>query len=167
MLNTSILLLLTTPQANDISSPDLASLYEPDPIGFSFDAPGWYGLGFLLIILIVYFLVKSISRYSRSAYRREAVKTLVGIGQTQLTDKDKVTEILIVLKLVAIKTYGRQKVASLFGIEWLKFLEGSGKATSFIEFSDAVGEMIYSEHGRTIDINQFITVSKKWIRTHA
>ena len=163
MLNAIILTL----QTNDLESPELATLYEPEPIGFSFDAPGWYGLGFLLIILLLYILVRFIIGYNKSAYRREAVKTLVGIDQTQLDDKDKVREVLVVLKLVAMKTYGREKVASLFGVEWLKFLEDTGKATSFTEFREVVGVMIYSEHGQALDMNQFITVSKNWIKTHA
>ena len=167
MLNTSILLLLTSQQPNDLDSPELTSLYEPEPIGFSFDAPGWYGLSILLIGLLLYFLVRFIISYRRNAYRREAVKTLVGIDQTQLDDKDKVKEILVVLKLVAIKTYGRDKVASLFGMEWLKFLEDTGKTTSFTEFREEVGEMVYIANGRTLDINQFITISKNWIKTHA
>ena len=167
MLNTSILLLLTNQQSNDLDSPELASLYEPEPIGFSFDAPGWYGLGILLIFSLLYFLVRFIIRYQRTAYRREAIKNLVEIGQTQLDDKEKVKEVLIVLKLVAIKTYGRDKVASLFGIEWLKFLEDTGKTTSFTEFKEAVDEMIYSDNGRNMDIKQFMTDSKMWIRTHA
>ena len=167
MLITSILLLLTSQQPNDLDSPELASIYEPEPIGFSFDAPGWYGLGILLIGLLLYFLVRFIISYQKSAYRREAVKTLVGIDQTQLEDKDKMKEVLVVLKLVAIKTYGRDKVASLYGMEWLKFLEETGKTTSFSGFSEVVGEMVYSANCRTLDINQFITISKNWIRTHA
>lgn len=167
MLNTSILLLLITQQTNDLETADLESLYEPDPIGFSFDAPGWYGVGILLIFLLLYSLTKFIIRYQRNAYRREAMKTLVGIGQTALDDRDKVKEVLIVLKLVAIKTYGRTKVASLFGVEWLNFLENTGKATAFTEFKDTVGDLIYSTHEDTVDIGQFMTLSKNWIKTHA
>lgn len=167
MLKTAILLLLTAPPADDLAPADLASLYEPEPIGFSFAAPGWYGLGILLILVLVYLLSKFIMSYRRKAYRRAAVKTLNSLGREELADRDKIKEILLVLKLVAIKTYGREKVASLFGREWLKFLEDTGKTSNFTAFEPVISEMVYCEHEPTVELNQLMTMAKIWIRTHA
>jgi len=144
--------------------PDFQPLYEPDPVEFSFDTPAWYTLFVLLGIVLLYSFWLWHRGYRKNAYRREAIRTLAATAP----DDSSILTIQVLLKNVAIKTYGRKKVAGLFGKEWLCFLEETGKNTPFSNI-----EVLYMldkpEAGkdRSALINEFALLTKKWIRTHA
>ena len=144
----------------DITFPDLGPLYEPEAVGFSFQSPGWYFLAAILILLAAYFLVKWLRSYLKNTYRREALKNLSTISSLRDT--------LVLLKIVAIQTFGRERVAPLYGDEWLDFLEEKGRDTPFKKYSPSISEALY-ENGKLDEkqLEKIIGLSKTWIKTHA
>ncbi|MCK5135253.1 MAG: DUF4381 domain-containing protein [Bacteroidales bacterium] len=149
---------------------DLGPLYEPDAVRFSFETPGWYLLGCLLLLLAVLLFFKWLKRYRRNAYRREALKNLAIIEDSFYNQKDvlSLNDVLVLLKLVAIKAFGRQQVAQLYGNDWLEFLESKGKNTPFTYYKQPVVNTLYDTI--TVDIKEIealIELSKQWIKTHA
>ena len=142
------------------TSPDLGPLYEPEAVSFSFQSPGWYFLAGTLLLLAAYFLVKWIRSYLKNAYRREALKNLSTISS--------LSDTLVLLKIVAIQTFGRESVAPLYGDEWLDFLEEKGKETPFRLYSSSISVALY-EHGKMEEkqLEKIIGLSKTWIKTHA
>ena len=152
-------------------NPDkVGSLIEPDPVRFSFDTAGCYFIGIMLLLVAIILFYKWLHNYRKNAYRREALKELAAI-------KDKISEnssnaglnqLFILLKLVAIQTYGRSEVASLYGKEWISFLEEKGKETPFSNYASEFNNTLYVGTGMdNSKLQQLITLSKKWIVTHA
>ena len=149
---------------------DLGPLYEPDAVRFSFETPGWYLVGGLLLLFAFLFFLKRLKRYQKNKYRREALKTIASIEQNlrNLNESNQFNDILILLKLVAIKAFGRQEVAQLYGNEWLEFLESKGIRTPFTQYKQIILNTLYKP--TLVDLKEtkvLIELSKRWIRTHA
>ncbi|MDX2431314.1 MAG: DUF4381 domain-containing protein [Bacteroides sp.] len=150
--------------------PELGPLYEPEAVGFSFLSPGWYILAALLLLFALYSSIKWLRMYIKNAYRREALKSLLsieaGLGQEEETTSLRST--LVLLKNVAINTFGRENVAALYGRDWLIFLEEKGSETPFQEYSPSISAALYrSEKPETEQVREIISLSKRWIKTHA
>jgi hypothetical protein len=142
----------------------------PDPVPFSFETPGWYILATLLILLLVYYSIKWMIQYRKNAYRREALARLSNLQHETKQDSNPeiLSEALVLLKQVALHAYGRQKVAMLSGKAWFDYLSSTGKNTPFGNYEITITDTIY--RNKAIDkthLDELLTLSKKWIKTHA
>lgn len=148
----------------------LGPLYEPETVQFSFQTPGWYFLAGMLFLLAVFVFYKWLKNYLKNAYRREALKNLAAIEEkyNQQNDSLCLNDVLILLKLVAIKAFGRQNVAQLYGNNWLLFLEEKGKDTPFSKYSSAILSAAYNPgETKNDEVVEIISLTQKWIKTHA
>lgn len=149
---------------------ELGPLFEPDPVAFSFDTPGWYTMASLSCIVICYFSYRWIRRYIKNGYRRVAHKYLKNIEERYL-DKQEVAcliDVMTLLKHVALSSFGRENVASLHGNEWLFFLESTCQQTPFSNYSELISNSLYkSQLADASKFSELVEVSKKWIRNHA
>lgn len=143
-----------------------AKIIEPSPITFSFNTPAWYFTGIVILIIAIVLFVRWLIKYHSNAYRREAIREL---NKYELIEKPQLLiEVLSILKLVAIKSYGRNQVAVLSGNEWFQFLESSSNKTSFSEIKEDVLLALYkNESLDKIVSNKLLSTSKSWISTHA
>lgn len=148
----------------DSSPVRLHDLYEPPPVPFSFEAPGWYVLGGILLIGATLVTIIRIRRYIKNRYRRDALR--------ELNNMDHAAEIFpqlfVVLKRTAIFAFGREKVAPLYGTAWLSFLEKTGVNVHLNEYRDEILPALY--HGHAIDPviqDKILSNAKIWIKTHA
>ena len=150
--------------------PELGPLYEPEAVGFSFQSPGWYFLGGVIILLALYISIKWLRKYLKNAYRRDALKHLSAI-ETRLGEQEEAVclrSTLVLLKNVAMQAFGRENVAALYGKDWLLFLEEKGKDTAFRKYSSPISASLYRlEKPQTEQLREIIDLSKKWIKTHA
>ena len=149
---------------------DLGPILEPEPIKFSFDTPGWYILGILVLVAILVLTIRWIKHYRKNAYRRSAIKklNLINPSTSKIELGQQFLELLVILKLAALKAYGRKDVATLYGKPWLIFLETKGKNTPFSSFESTVSKAIYENTSPNAkELNEFKNLSKKWIQTHA
>jgi len=149
---------------------DLGPLYEPDAMRFSFETPGWYVLGILLLLFVVLLFFTWLKRYRKNAYRREAIKTITRIEQHSQNQNEgnQLNDIWVLLKLVAIEAFGRQEVAHLYGYEWLEFLESKGRNTPFTHYKQYIATTL--DATILLDLKEtrsLIELSKLWINTHA
>lgn len=168
------LLLITFLIADEVpqrSEPlELGSLIEPDPVGFSFDSPGWYFLAFIVLFIAIVLIVRWLHNYQKNAYRREALKKLAAINENieGISSDAGINNVFVILKLVAIKTYGRSQIAPLYGKKWISFLESKGKETPFSDFESSITNALYAAKPINGDeLEKLLNVSKRWIITHA
>lgn len=146
--------------------PDPGGLFMPDPVSFSFNTPGWYFLEALLFIFLSIRFFKWYKRWRSNAYRRQALDKLQSLEIKK--DNQCINKTMVILRKAAIHAYGRNQAASLYGIDWLKFLESKAKHTSFTRYNKAILNFIYKN--KSVDKNTrraIIEQSKKWIKTHA
>lgn len=149
---------------------ELGPLMEPEPIQFSFNTPGWHTVGILLILASIFVSYRTIKLYKKNTYRREAIKKIKKMKSSGSPFElaEQLSSLLIILKLVALKSYGRQKVANLYGRTWLDFLESKSKNTSFKKFENLISRTVYQNIAP--DANELMELkqlSKKWIQHHA
>lgn len=149
---------------------DLGPILEPEPIKFSFDTPGWYIIGGLLLVAFLILTIRWIKHYRKNAYRRNAIKklNLINASTSKIELGQQFLDLLVILKLAAFQAYGRKEVATLYGKPWLIFLESKGKNTPFSSFESTVSKAIYENTSPNAkELNDFKNLSKKWIETHA
>ncbi|MEI6865920.1 DUF4381 domain-containing protein [Flavicella sp.] len=149
---------------------DLGPLIEPDAVPFSFDAIGWKFCVSIILISILVLLVLQVVKYRKNSYRREVIKKLNNFDRLEsfLKNNEVVNFSNYLLKRTAIQVYGREKVASLYGLEWLNFLDSKSKYTTFYtcvlvfdKSSYGTGEIDKKERAKIVDL------TVKWINTHA
>jgi hypothetical protein len=148
---------------------DPGPLLEPDPVPFTFDAPGWFFLAGIFFISVVAYSIAWLKRYRQNAYRRAATKRIKALTrQSQSSTEITLNELMILLRNVAMQTYGRQTVASLSGKDWFSYLESKGSKTPFTDFEMMIYASVY--RGKPVEkkaIEEIVQLSKRWIKTHA
>lgn len=141
----------------------VGQIYEPDAIPFTFETIGWKICLGLLILLLSYFIFLFYRYYAAQAYKRNAIKAL------QHLDKQEITSVFVLLKQVAIHTYGRDKIASLYGDDWFSFLDSSSSMQPFFNPNKNIFKkaLYQNEKMDQLDWNQLLSHSKRWIKHHA
>ena len=112
----------------------LHDIVTPAPTPWLPPAPGWYALGFCLLLLLTWFSIKQYQAWQRDRYRRESLVILTQI-EKGLADPDQYQQLLpqlpLLVKRTALAAYGRDLVASLSGTDWLAFLDKTGSTNLF------------------------------------
>lgn len=144
----------------------MKNIIEPDPIIYSYDTTGWHILIALLLIIIVIVLISTIVKYISNRYRRNAIKRIK--LESNVYTEEAVLNIFKILKEVAISVYGRDKIASLEGVDWFNFLSNGTKIK--------VAEKEYNEwnialYNRSYKINdsdkdRLVIFACDWIKNH-
>ena len=95
----------------------LSSLHDiivPEPVSWWPLAPGvWVLLGVATVVVLV-LTWRALRSWRTNAYRRA--------GLALLTDAGTAHDISVILKRVALAAFPREQVASLYGTEWIAFL---------------------------------------------
>ncbi|MDW7693554.1 DUF4381 domain-containing protein [Flammeovirgaceae bacterium SG7u.111] len=145
---------------------DIGQLIEPQTVAFTFDALGWY------ILMAVGFLIFGImmavrwASYKKNKYRREAIAQ---IDDCAKDEKLSINQVNKILKQVAVHTFGREKVAALYGREWVAFLNQKTKKAFFEkELADFLSIANYQKsrflEGKEKELLKHNAV--KWIENH-
>ena len=143
----------------------LRDIHLPEPVSWWPPAPGWWLVVFIALAALVWlcFFLHRLSVKNR--YRKVALKMLSQL-ETQDNSLDSLEEISVLLRRVAIQTFGREKVAALAGDAWLAFLDKTGRTT---EFRKGCGRVLGVEMYRPsveADIKQVKLIAGKWIKEH-
>lgn len=143
--------------------PEIGTLYEPDPVLFSFEAPGWQVVGSVLLLIAITGTLHLLRRYRRRAYRRMCIRKLTALPQHG--DADWLYQVNRILKVVAMQTYGRTEVAALSGADWVDFLRNKG-------LEGEMAEPLSRHYDLKAKLSQEVTMAlakaaKNWIKRHA
>jgi len=144
----------------------LKDIHLPDAISWWPPAIGWWLLVFFIPTLIVfsYWLYK---RLTRNTALKTAKKTLMAIKlNTELDNTQKLRELSILLRRVAISLAPRIEVASLTGQSWLVFLDQSLHGAPF---SVGIGQLLVTAPYRNTapsdqEITLFISLCEDWLK---
>lgn len=155
----------------DYETSAIGSLIEPDPIRFSFGAPGWFillGLG--LISLLIYALVVYL-RYRKRRYRREAVHILENLELSKYTPSSIVVSIAEVLKRVSMISFGRSETATLSGQEWISYLDQKNNGIQVLSENARKLLISYLYHSHFAEVSEneleeLRTHTIQWINKH-
>ena len=145
----------------------LRDLHMPEPISFWPPAFGWWIV--LLLILICVAIGLWVKRYRRAtAPRRVALATLLDLQATfhETNDTPKLMAGLSqLLRRYALVCFGRQNVAGLTGLAWLKFLDEHGKTPLFSgeQVQQALTAVPYGAQG-SVDAGEMVNLVKRWIK---
>jgi Domain of unknown function (DUF4381) len=144
----------------------LKDIHLPDAISWWPPAIGWWLLVLLIPTLLVfsYWLYK---RLTRKTALKTAKRTLAAIKlNTELDNTQKLRELSILLRRVAVSLAPRTEVASLTGYLWLAFLDQSLSGAPFSQGGGQV--LITAPYRNTAPSDQEITIlfslSEEWLK---
>ncbi len=148
---------------------DLKDIHEPEAIGWWPPAIGWWILAVVIPLLIV-LLVWLYKRLTRKTALKTGHKILALIKQdTAIDNLQKLCDLSILVRRVAISVSPRAKAASLTGRQWLAFLDTSVKGAPFTE---GVGQLLADAPYRLtppteLEISQLIELCEDWLKAQA
>jgi cytochrome b subunit of formate dehydrogenase len=150
---------------------DIGTLIEPDPVKFTWGAPGWYVVGIVLLLLVCAVLIMFYRHYQKNKYRRAALSWLESRERTMLAQKpaEVIYDAAMLMKRIAISRYGRNQVAAVREQEWMIFLNKVSKSQLFSAGDAAwLSNILYTAAGslKESETKSFIAKTKKWIKSH-
>ncbi|MGZ4991889.1 MAG: DUF4381 domain-containing protein [Methylobacter sp.] len=145
---------------------DLKDIHEPEAIGWWPPAIGWWILA-VLIPLLILLLVWLYKRLTRKTAIKTANNILAQIKQDQTRDNlQKLSDLSVLVRRVAISVSPRAKAAGLTGRQWLEFLDRSVKG---LPFSDGAGRLLADAPYRKTppteqELSQLIDLCEDWLK---
>ena len=106
----------------------LRGLHLPDAVGAWPPAPGWWALA--LSIVAVIGLLLFVRRVRRASLAHHALCELDRLGATGGDVQALASSVSTLLRRVAVRRFGRARVASLAGAGWQEFLSETGPQSS-------------------------------------
>ena len=137
----------------------LHDYYQPAPPAWTPQTIGWYVLFGIVALLLLWVAIHAIRRWLVNRYRREALRELAIVTPDQFS---------ALLKRTALAAWPREKVASLSGDAWLKFLSDAGATESFRSApGNRIEELALRAGSPSIEDEQILrTTVAEWIRRH-
>jgi len=121
----------------------------------------------VLIPLLIILLVWLYKRLTRKTAIKTANKILIQIKQDQTRDNlQKLSDLSVLVRRVAISVSPRAKAAGLTGRQWLEFLDRSIKG---LPFSQGVGQLLADAPYRKTppteqELSQLIDLCEDWLK---
>jgi hypothetical protein len=104
----------------------LAEPPEPAPISLAPQTVGWTVLAVLLALVLIWLAWRGVQRWRANAYRHAALAELDAAGDDPVAIAD-------ILRRTALAAWPRERVASLSGADWLRFLDATGGGGGFVD----------------------------------
>jgi len=150
----------------------VGKLIEPPPVPFSFEQPGWFVLGGLLVLLLVVITWLLVKYYHQNRYRKHALQFLNNTEQTlsQVKEFDLlIYQAQMLIKRIAMARYGRQNVSGLRGDQWIAFINSTWREKSFNNNDEALlNQNIYAtgQPNSADEAANFTNKARRWIKKH-
>jgi len=165
---TFMIFISSFPQEESDKREVIGNILEPDPLPFTFETIGWKILAVVLLVIALLAFFKWLKLYQKNKYRRVSIKKLQFIESGNTQSQYKINQLNIILKQVAIVTFGREKVAELYGDDWLLFLDSKYKKSEFVNYSSNFSDAIY--YNKEVDestLKSIYITTKTWINEHS
>ena len=149
---------------------NLNDIVLPGPVPWWPLAPGWYVLFAVLAVAMLYLAGRWWNARSRNRYRRQALAELAVIRREQTTDA--LQQLPVLVKRAALAAWPRERVASLNGPAWHRFLDestgggrfgsGSGATLDRLAYRTNSADRLSQE-----DLEQVLAAAEFWLKNHA
>lgn len=147
----------------------LRDIHLPEQISWWPPALGWWLLP-ILLLLVIYLSFKAIKFFNRKTAFKSAKKILLQVKHdNELNDYDKLCQLSIWLRRVAVSIAPRSEVAGLTGLKWLEYLDHNmtGKP-----FSEGVGRIFteapYQDNKKIqVDLSELFDLCETWLKRQA
>lgn len=150
----------------------LNDIATPMPVSWLPQTWGWAALATILGFALLVWLIQAMRRYRKNAYRRVALR-LLGVAAEEISDpstcdvgRRKVVELL---KRTAIAAWPRDRVASLSGPDFARFLTENGPGVDQRTLTGLVDDWEYRASDPATsspDDRQIIDTARNWIENH-
>ncbi len=147
----------------------IGHLIEPNPITFSFGAPGWYILLAIVFVILAIIGLLLFLRHKKRKYRRQAILQLQEFKVSNHSSTAFLTHTMATIKQVAITSYERENLVHLSGVKFLDLLKKRNKnKTVFSEDIEALYSKGLYQNTELSKENQdkIIKESINWINNH-
>lgn len=160
---------------NPASLENLNDIVMPADVGWWPLAGGWYALAAVVIILLAWYIIKSVKDWKANAYRRAALaelQSLVDNAGDQDSRAAGLRKLPALLKRTALSVYPREDVAALSGDDWFRFLNSKVSKPSFSpQAFDLLNRVAYTT-GDLTDIGDdavrsLVDACKSWLKHHS
>jgi hypothetical protein len=148
---------------------NLNDIVVPGPVGWWPLAPGWYVLATLALIAVLVMAVRQWRRWRQNRYRRQAMMELSSIRRS--ASGESLRQLPELLKRTALSAWSREKVASLNGRAWHRFLDGSAGMDRFCSGAgDILDQLAYAGVGAPLpadsELKQVLDAAELWLKQH-
>ena len=146
---------------------ELKDIHLPPGVSMWPLAIGWYVVTITILMLLAFSMYRLIKWFQYNKPKKQALK-LLGQLKTSSDTQSKLTQIALLLKRVAIRYHGIDKVAKLSGNRWIDFLNKTSKTPPIFtaQTTELLLKTLYQNRPQ-INANQMhllIQQSEKWIK---
>ena len=130
-------------------------------------APGWWLLAVLLIALLVISTLWLLRRYRDYRLKCQIMDEIDALTASRTKENSIVflTQLSVLLRRIALRRYARERVASLTGSDWLRFLDATGGNG---DFEHGVGQILevgpYCPHNRELPAEELLALARRWVK---
>jgi Domain of unknown function (DUF4381) len=161
--------------ADPTSLENLFDLVAPPPVPWWPPAPGWFVVRGVGLVLVTWTAWRAWQRWRAAAYRRAALAELQQLKTLAANPKQReaaLQQVPELIKRTALAAFPRGDVASLSGMEWLRFLDRTGQTNAFTRGrGQLLPELAYDPRGTAqMDasaVEELFSVVRRWIDRHS
>lgn len=143
----------------------LRDIHLPEPIGWWPLAPGWW-IVMVLVCFTVGLVLWWMKRRQVFAAKRRAIKDFNALVYTRdLSPKQQIESLSVLLRRVCISEFSRQQVAGLTGNDWLNFLD---RQLNDGRFTNGVGKLLVEAPylpNLNCDLDPLFKLCDDWLKT--
>jgi Domain of unknown function (DUF4381) len=137
----------------------LAEPLEPAPVSMTPQTAGWTVLAVLLALVLAWLAWRWLQQWRANAYRRAALAELDAAGDDPAAVAD-------ILRRTALAAWPRDRVASLSGADWLRFLDATGGGGGFVDGPGAVLASAPYRSDAAARAPGLGSLAARWVRRH-
>lgn len=156
-------------EEGNIENPVFDGIIQPDPVPFTFEAPGWQVLFGVLLTILIAVVIYQFIQYQKNKYRRDAIKEVDRIIKSYSNDYfQQVYACQMLLKRISLRFENRESSASLVDADWIQFLNQHCAGARFDD-SDAslISNLVYADDQPDIaELQVHLSKVKLWIKKH-
>jgi len=129
-------------------------------------APGWWVLALLLITILVLTTVWLFRRVRLYRLKLQIMDEIDSISHGSTKNTEEFTARLsMLLRRIALRRYSRERVASLTGNDWLRFLDETGGNG---DFEHGIGQILevgpYRPQTRELPAEALLALARRWAK---